>query len=343
MNMNQDAFKSKSILYLFTDFSSFVKNDYHILSTSHQVSKYQFKPVKGVIRNSLQFVRQFFYLLFFGWKYDLFFAWFADYHTFLPILFARLTGKKAIIVVGGYDVCRDRRLKYGAYCSPFRGWFGIRSLRMASVLIPVSSHVERKVRSIAPKSNRQLIFNCVAMDGRGKTDYPKQDMVLTVALIQNERTFLLKGIDTYIETARLLPGFRFDIVGINQAKLAHKLGNLPVNVHLHSKVRPEKLTNFYRSAKIYCQLSRSESFGVSIAEAMSFGVFPIVTNEGGMPEVIGKVGAVVERDPKQIADLILEKMLKSNFPDQQKIRQHVDDNFSLKRRTENILQLINSI
>ena len=39
---------------------------------------------------------------------------------------------------------------------------------------------------------------------------------------------------------------------------------------------------------------------------MTFGAFPIVTREGGMPEVVGSVGAVVERDPQLVADVIKE-------------------------------------
>jgi glycosyltransferase involved in cell wall biosynthesis len=188
-----------------------------------------------------------------------------------------------------------------------------------------------------------MVYNCVTSESTNTSETQKTDTILTVGLIENDRTFYLKGIDTFIETARLLPGFRFQIVGINQEALAHKLGNIPINMCLFGKVKHEELNSFYQKARIYCQLSRSESFGVSIAEAMTFGTYPIVTNEGGMPEVVGAVGAVVERDPHLIAGLITERLLKDGFPDETRIRMQVSVLFSKRQRTESLLQIIDVV
>ena len=106
---------------------------------------------------------------------------------------------------------------------------------MASFILPVSGHVDRKAKAIAPFTKRTMVYNCVTLESPDETSTFKTDTILTVGLINNERTFYLKGIDTFIETARLLPGFRFEIVGINQSKLAHKLGNLPLNISLYNK------------------------------------------------------------------------------------------------------------
>jgi glycosyltransferase involved in cell wall biosynthesis len=121
------------------------------------------------------------------------------------------------------------------------------------------------------------------------------------------------------------------------------LENLPANVTLYNKVLPEELASFYKKAKIYCQLSRSESFGVSIAEAMSYGGYPVVTNEGGMPEVVGDVGAVVTRGPQLIAGLITERLLRDGLPDETSIRRRVKDLFSKRQRAESILQVIDTV
>lgn len=339
LTMNDEKAKNKSILFVYTSLSSFVKGDLDILASTHSVSSYHFAPVKGVMRNVKEIVKQFFFLLFFGWKYDVFYCWFADYHSFLPVLFAKFFRKKAIVVIGGYDVCRIRKLNYGAFCSSFRGWFAAKSMRMAGLILAVSGHVARKAKVIAPRTPRQTIFNCVTLGGQTETVSIKTDTVLTVGMIHNERTFYLKGIDTFIEVARLLPGIRFEIVGIDQAKLAHKLGNLPLNLSLYNRVEMSELKSFYQNAKIYCQLSRSESFGVSIAEAMSFGSFPIVTREGGMPEVVGTVGMVVDRDPARIATLVRDRLLKDGYPDEAAIKQQVNRLFSPEHRAESLLKL----
>ena len=341
--MSSKEVKSKSILFVYTGFSTFVKNDYLLLSSAHQVYKYHFSPVKGILKNTLEIIKQFFFLLIFGWKYDLFYCWFADYHSFLPVLFARIFRKKSVVVIGGYDVCRIRKLKYGAFFSSFRGWFCAKSMRLASSILTVSYHVDRKAKAIAPFTNSTMVYNCVTLESPEETSAFKTDTVLTVGLINNERTFYLKGIDTFIETARLLPGFRFEIVGINQSKLAHKLGNLPLNITLYNKVKPEELSAFYLKAKIYCQLSRSESFGVSIAEAMTFGAFPIVTREGGMPEIVGSVGALVERDPQSVASVIKERLLKHGLSDENEIKLQIKKHFTQQQRAESILHQIDAL
>jgi glycosyltransferase involved in cell wall biosynthesis len=214
---------------------------------------------------------------------------------------------------------------------------------MASIILPVSDHVDRKAKAIAPFTKRTMIYNCVTLESPVETSTSKTDTILTVGLINNERTFYLKGIDTFIETARLLPGFRFEIVGINQSKLAHKLGNLPLNITLYDKVKPQELAAFYLKAKIYCQLSRSESFGVSIAEAMTFGAFPIVTREGGMPEVVGSVGAVVEKNPQSVANVIKDRLLKHDVDDENEIKMQIKKHFTQQQRAEAILHLIDAL
>lgn len=341
--MNKKEVNRKSVLFVYTSLSSFVKNDFQAISGVHKVEKYRFKPVRGILRNALEMIRQFFFLLIFGWKYDLFYCWFADYHSYLPVLFAKIFRKKSIVVIGGYDVCRIRKLNYGAFCSPFRGWFCATSMKMASTILTVSGHVDRKAKTIAPRTRRKMIYNCVTLENPVTSDGFKTDTILTVGLIDNERTFYLKGIDTFIETARLLPSFKFEIVGINSVKLARKLGNLPTNVSVYDKVKPKELVAFYQKAKIYCQLSRSESFGVSIAEAMTFGAYPIVTGEGGMPEVIGNAGVVTERNPQLIARLITNRILKEGVPDESTIRRQVTDHFSRQQRAESILLTIETV
>ncbi|MEI7829268.1 MAG: glycosyltransferase family 4 protein [Prolixibacteraceae bacterium] len=340
--MRDNEEKRKSILFVYTSFSSFVKNDYETLNANHLVAKYHFAPVKGILRNVLEILKQLLYLLIHGWKYDIFFCWFSDYHSFLPVLFAKITGKKSVIIIGGYDVCRIRKLNYGAFCSSFRGWFCAKSMRLASWILPVSKYVERKAQIIAPRTRCKMIYNCVSLDNPGDPTSIKTDTVLTVGLISNERTFYTKGIDTFIEVARLLPGLSFQVVGINRLKLEHKLGNLPSNLALFEKVNPQELTAFYKNAKIYCQLSRSESFGVSIAEAMKFGAFPVVTNEGGMPEIVGITGAVVNRDLRGIANLIEDRILKEGAPYEIDIRMQVGKFFSQKQRQESLFSVINS-
>ncbi|AHW61828.1 hypothetical protein FH5T_09070 [Draconibacterium orientale] len=154
----------KNILLVYTNFSTFVKTDHEILSERYHVEKYQYKPVKGLYRNLLEFLKQFFFLLFHIRKFDAAYIWFADYHSFLPVLFSMVFKKKSFVVIGGYDVARIQHLAYGVFTSKLRGFFSLYSMNHSSVNLTVSKYVDRKVNWIAPKANTELIYNCVSLD-----------------------------------------------------------------------------------------------------------------------------------------------------------------------------------
>jgi glycosyltransferase involved in cell wall biosynthesis len=118
--------------------------------------------------------------------------------------------------------------------------------------------------------------------------------------------------DTFIKVAEKLPEFKFLIIGVSKNLPAHLLKPHPKNLEWVERVNHEELEVYYKKAKIYCQFSRSESFGVSVVEAMSFGCIPVVTNVGGMPEIVGNYGIVSKRDVSEILDSIKKTIKKES-------------------------------
>lgn len=57
----------------------------------------------------------------------------------------------------------------------------------------VSHYVERKVKAIAPKAKTILIYNGTNLRPDKTTSPRKENIVLTVASVQSEQTFHLKG------------------------------------------------------------------------------------------------------------------------------------------------------
>ena len=324
----------KKILFIYTNYSTFVKTDFEILASEHEVSKYQFKPVRGILKTAIQLIKQKIFLLINIWKFDAVFVWFADYHSFLPVLFAKILGKKSFVVIGGYDVARMPEFAYGSFSSKLRGFCTIFSMKYSTLNIAVSKYVERKVKWIAKKANTQLIYNCVNISENKNIQIEKENLIITVGMIDSERTFFLKGIDTFIEVARLLPEFKFMIIGLSRNLPENILKSLPENLESFDRVNHGELEEFYKKAKIYCQFSRTESFGVAIVEAMNFGCIPVVTNVGGMPELVGEKGRIVKRNPEDISKLIAEMI--SHF----KTSNLKNDNFSVEIRKEKILSFI---
>ncbi len=333
----------KNILLVYTNFSTFVKTDFDILSAEHHVEKYQYMPVKGLYRNALEFIKQFFYLAFHIWKFNAVYIWFADYHSFLPVLFAQIFRKRSFVVIGGYDVARIRHLKYGVFTSKLRGFFSFYSMNHCAVNLTVSKYVDRKVKWIAQKANTELIYNCVTLNkNAAKEGIEKENLIVTVGIIEKEQTFYIKGIDTFIDVARQLPQYQFLVIGLNSEKLAHLLNNLPGNLMIKGKIDHSELVTYYQKAKIYCQLSRSESFGVALAEAMYFGCIPIVTNVGGLPEIVNNARLVVKRDSNLIR-ITIDKIFKKAFEPNTDFPEIIYSRFSLKQRSYFIHKLIEQI
>ncbi len=327
----------KKILFIYTNYSTFVETDFEILASEHEVVKYQFKPVRGLLKTAVQLIKQKIYLLLHIWKFDAVFIWFADYHSFLPVLFAKILRKKSFVVIGGYDVARMPEFAYGSFNSKLRGFYTIFSMKHSTLNIAVSKYVERKVNWIARKANTQLIYNCVNISENKSIPFEKENLILTVGLIDSERTFFLKGIDTFVEVARLLPELKFIIVGLSENLPENILKTLPPNLESFDRVNHDELQSFYKKAKVYCQFSRSESFGVAIVEAMNFGCIPVVTYVGGMPELVGEKGRIVQRKRLSISCQITDIILK--YPD--KIDKDLNvARFDLNIRRQKILQIV---
>lgn len=78
---------------------------------------------------------------------------------------------------------------------------------------------------------------------------------------------------------------------------------------LHSEV-PKHLNQF----DIYVALSRMESFGVAIIEASACEIPVVVSDVGGLPEVVkdGETGIVVERENPQASGAVIAKMINND-------------------------------
>ena len=329
----------KKILFIYTNYSTFVKTDFEILASEHEVSKYQFKPVRGLVNTAVQLIKQKIYLLINIWKFDAVFVWFADYHSFLPVLFAKILGKKSFVVIGGYDVANIPELKYGSLSSPLRKMFTLFSIRNASLCIPVVENLEKKVKEIAPKSTTKTIYTGYQFDLKeiSELKMEREKLVLTVSITNNQQRFLIKGLDRYKELPEKLPDFMFYIIGVGEE--AKQLFNpLPRNLVLLPPLNHSELTDYYLKASFYSQLSRSEGLPNALCEAMLYGCIPLGLDVGGISTAIGKEGFVMNAwDVNSAVDFILKN---HNMLNREVFKKQIEDKFDLKFRQEKLLELI---
>jgi len=329
----------KKILFVYTNFSTFVRTDYEILSEVHNVTLYQFMPVKGLVKTAWQMLRQKLFLLINFWKYDAVFIWFADYHSFLPVLFAKLFGKKSFVVVGGYDVANIPELKYGSLLKPIRRILTVFSLRFATLCIPVVEQLEERIKEICPSAKTKTIYTGYKLE-TNKTEIfenNREQIILTVSITDTEQRMLIKGLDRFKELAVNMPDFKFFIVGVKD-NVEYLFEPKPDNLVLLPPLKPDDLIAYYLKASFYAQFSRSEGLPNALCEAMAHGCIPLGTNIGGIPSAIGNFGLIIQEwNLPEVIDYIHTNPLKA---ERENIKNFILTNFKLESRIQKLIQTI---
>lgn len=201
--------------------------------------------------------------------------------------------------------------------SPLHGWWLKGNLAKADGLAS-TSHAMANHSQLWCSSPREIAVTPFGID-LVKFPYSQRAESSETIRIGTIKTLLPKyGIDLLLKSFALLRAkvppalagrLRLEIVGGGDSRselesLADRLGIGSVTEFVgkipHSEV-PERLSGF----DVYVALSRldSESFGVAILEASACGVPVVVSDVGGLPEVVkaGETGLVVPREDPEAA------------------------------------------
>jgi glycosyltransferase involved in cell wall biosynthesis len=269
---------------------------------------------------------------------DLTYSWFAHNHSYLAVMLANLLGKRTIVVIGGYEVAREPEIGYGALLDPKLAKRVNYIIRTADHILAVSEFNKQEIISQSEHSrNVTVVYNGIDAD-LFSPGAEKEDLVITVCLM-NRTNITLKGLDTFIGAAKLLPQVRFAVIGrVLDDSIEGLKQTAPSNVEFVESPSQEDLIRWYRRAKVYCQLSYRESFGVALAEAMSCECVPVVTDRGALPEVVGDVGFIV---PYGDAEATAEAIAKSLHSDVgTAARRRVENLFTIEKREKNLRKAI---
>ena len=323
----------KNILYVISGETGFKKTDESILRDIGSIKKINYRSYFDYL--SLKQITNYI-------RSDVVIIWFASMHA-LPYVLLKLFFEKPIIVIaGGYDVAKVPSINYGSMSNKIKGFFVRLILNKADKIVAVS------------KSNRKEILNNVRINPQkvnliyNAIKFPKNDIIidrskqiLTVGEI-NEETILRKGLDRFLCVAKKMKDISFihagkwtDIKGKSSEK-AYKLikSKGTDNITFLGFVPDDQLIELYKKSKIYIQLSRHEAFGVSVAEAMSYGCIPIVTDAYALPEIVNGHGLIVDSIRDTISKIKMIMNDEVNFP-------CYNNQFSITKRKECFQKLLN--
>jgi glycosyltransferase involved in cell wall biosynthesis len=331
-DMDKQGNRTKVALVYYSSFSSFIRNDYDILSKHFDVRAINIKGIYDLPN----LVREIY-------KCDLSFTWFAGEHAFLAVLLSRAFGKKSIVIAGGYDVACDWENNYGQFTLSLHKREMTRfALNFCDMVLPVSKFTCSEVLRWSRPKKMKLVYNGVKVDWLKEKNTPKEDdLVLTVGGI-SWITIKRKGIETFVRSAEFVPDARFAVIGkAMDGSIDYLRSIAPRNVQFIGWVSDEELANWYWRAKVYVQVSAYESFGLSVAEAMACECVPVVTDRGALPEVVGDTGYFAHYgDAREIAEKVKEALMSERGP---RARKRVERKFPMEQREKQLIVAIRGI
>jgi glycosyltransferase involved in cell wall biosynthesis len=324
------------VAFIYNSLTYFTQLDLRILQKYFDVDVISFKKKYEILK---------FYSYYYVLKNsDIVICWFSSWHTFFPLIFSKILGKKFILITGGYDTANLPHARYGNQRFFFVRFLTNFCIRNADILIVNSNFIKNEVLSIGNIQAYKIhvIYHGIPENANNYLS-PKEQVALNVGNFSNEN-LLRKGILPFLDASKYLDTWKFIQVGSWQDDSFYNLQNtFNTNVDIKGFVSQENLIDLFKSASVYIQPSLHEGFGISVIEAMQHGCIPIVSKFGALPEVVKDYGIILnDLSPDTIASAITEAINKFDHL-RSEIRDFVNLNYSLNLREIKILQLIKTI
>jgi len=225
---------------------------------------------------------------------DVAYSWFASTYAAAAVAAARSLRKPAVLAIGGADVAGMEDIGYGIWNSPWKARLVGFALRNADRVLAVDPFLKDEAARRAGYDAGNISVLPTGFDaGFWTPGGAERVTVLTVAACESESRLKVKGVELVLETSRLLPDVRFDLVGIGDRFVAGLRARAPQNIEIRGKLSREELREHYRSAAVYFQPSRVEGLPNSVCEAMLCGCIPVCTDVGGMKTPVAGNGFLV--------------------------------------------------
>ena len=327
--------KLAKLLFISACNSTYVKTDLSILEKSFKVRTLiisNWKKNLGKISEIYKGVL---------WA-DISYIWFADFVALLVIFFSKLLKKKTVVVIAGYELTKIPEFKYGGQLTLISRMKIKYVLKNADRILTVSDFSKNEIGKFVDLRKVRMIHLGEGLDCEDVKN-KKENLVVTVGKAQrNPRNIMkLKGLDTFVKAAKQIPEAEFVIIGEYDNETYNYLREGSSNIIFTGNLSKEQTLKWFRKAKVYCQISYRESFGLALLEAMNYGCIPVVTSNGALPEVVGDTGYYVRYGDVEDTVKAINKALKSKNNEQ--ARERAEEMFPLQKREEELNKIMKEI
>lgn len=229
-------------------------------------------------------------------KFDLCHTHFIIPTGILSLVLKKLYRLEYVITAHGSDVLGYNQRFEKLY--PLVSWFWKRVLDNARLVITPSRFLKEKILSVYPGYDQLKID--VVPNGVDLTLFPARQK--TPSIVSSGRLLRNKGFQFLIQA----------VSNLETDWVVHIVGDGPMRDELEMMAKDSKTkvvfygwldnrSQTYRDlvgeASIFVSMSEVESFGMTVAEAMSAGAVVVVRGGSGAAELVGEAGVVIQGDP----------------------------------------------
>jgi glycosyltransferase involved in cell wall biosynthesis len=271
-------------------------------------------------------------------------------YAFFFVRMAIFLDKKTSIILSPHTTKPFSFYKY------IQNWLYCRFIRKQDRIIYLCKNQQQYLKKIYQykTENDDVIYNGINEDYFSPSIYSENDriikknflginetekIIVQVARISAEKKHInsLKALSVIHNKYKTKPHLIF--VGTGDKRIIEilysEVEKLDLKKYVHFVGNQEDVRPFYFLANLFTLTSESETFPISVLEAMAFGLPCVLTNVGGVKEIIisEKYGMIAnEGDPFSIAKE-WNNALRGNF-NTEIIRKYLIENFSAKKMLE---------
>jgi len=298
---------------------TFVKQEFELLQKDHNVTAFDlvihassFRQIPKYLIASLSNWKNVYYS-------DAVWIWVADYPAIPFIVLAKIMRKPIIVTIMGFEVYAAPDIGYGNQLDPIRGAASRWIIRNVTRCITMSEAYKRITNELEPQAKVVVIHGWV--DTKICDDILPEKHGITTSMCEYKVVQLVKGIPIFNAATKDMDSKV--IVG-------------DVNIPYESFI--EKL----KQIKVYCQLSYTDQFPLTLLEAMACGCIPVVSDRDGLPEIVGDVGFIVPYGDVEKTRGAIRLALSSTSADIKAVRDRARM-FSIERRNSDVKKMLEEV